>query len=158
MIYWTSLKGNLSSNLFLFTFTIWNLVLCTSWCHESLTASVPSPLFFTSLHFFPIIFLIPLCFLYCYFYFFFRNYMSLRRLSRPWSTQFHLQHPITLRFGLLLRPHTAMSARGCCGVLPAKACAVLNVVSNATRSARTSSMQIAYKVRNYINLYINTSS
>lgn len=77
----------------------------------------------------------------------FRNCTSSKRLSRLWSTQFHLQPPITLRFGRPQPPPTAMSARGCCGGLLVRACAVQNVESNATRNARTCWMQIVYKVR-----------
>lgn len=74
--------------------------------------------------------------------------MSSRRLFRPWSTRFHPQHPTTLRCGQRLHPPTAMSARGCYGALLVRACAAQSVVLNATRSARTCSMQIVYKVRN----------
>lgn len=82
---------------------------------------------------------------------FFRNYMSSRRLSRHWSTRFHPQHPITSRCGRRLRPHTAMSVKGYCGASPVRACAAQSVALNATRSARTCSMQIVYKVRNEIH-------
>lgn len=80
--------------------------------------------------------------------FFSRNSMSSRRLFRPWSTQFHPQHPITLRCGQRLHPPTAMSVRGCYGASLVRACAAQSVALNATRSARTCSMQIVYKVRN----------
>lgn len=80
--------------------------------------------------------------------FFFRNSMSSRKLFRPWSTRFHPQHPITLRCGQRLHPPTAMSARGCYGASLVRACAAQSVALNATRSARTCSMQTVYKVRN----------
>ena len=157
-MYWTTLKGNLSSNLILIYFHSWYEILFSLphggvKQHQAylLCFSHPYILFYHLLH--TSVFLIL-----SNFYLFFRNYTSSRRLSRPWSTRFHPQHPITLRCGPLLRPPTAMSVRGCCGASPAKACAARSVVLNATRSARTCSMQIVYKVRKSINLYINTSS
>jgi len=84
-------------------------------------------------------------------FFFLRNNMSSRRLSRPWSTQFHPQHPITLRCGRRRHRPTAMSARGCCGASPGRACDAQSVASNATISARTCLMQIVYKVRKCIH-------
>lgn len=86
----------------------------------------------------------------------FRNSTSSRRLSRPWSTQFHPRRPIILKCGRPLLPPTAMSARVSCGALLVRACAALSVVLNVTRSARTCSMQIVYKVREQIHLYTNT--
>lgn len=76
-----------------------------------------------------------------------RNCTSSRRPSRRSSIQFHPRRPTTLRCGRPLRPRTAMSARGCCGVSPGRECAAQSVALNVTRSARTSSMQTVYKVR-----------
>lgn len=66
-----------------------------------------------------------------------RKTMCTRRPYRLSSTLYPALHHITLRSGLPLHPHTAMSVRGYCGELPAKACVAPNVGSNAMRSARS---------------------
>ncbi len=140
-MYWTFLKSNLSTKLCFIDFRgCYEIIF--SLPHGTMRVShIPhifSIIFFVSYY----IFILSQCLL-CIF----RNYMSSRRLSRPWSTRFHPQHLITSRCGRRLRPLTAMSVRGCYGALPGRACAAQSVALNATRSARTCSMQIVYKVR-----------
>lgn len=102
--------------------------------------------------FLPLMFAVKLCLgllyvLHFYLYPSHRRVTCIRKPSRLWSTPFPALHPITLRCGRPLRQLIAMSVRGCCGVLPDRVCAVLSVVSNAMRSARTCWMLTVYKVR-----------
>ncbi len=122
-----------------------------SWFLESLTASAILPLFPPIPKSFSVSSYFIISYTFLKPFFIFRNYTSSRRLCKPWSTRFHPQLPITLRCGRRLHPPTAMSARGCCGASPVRACAAPSVALSATRSARTCSMQIVYKVRNEIH-------
>lgn len=76
-----------------------------------------------------------------------RRAMFIRRPYRPSYIQSPAPPRTTLRCGQPPRPLTVTSVRGCCGVLLARACAVLSVESNATRSAKICSMQTVCKVR-----------
>lgn len=75
-----------------------------------------------------------------------RRVMCIRRPSRLWSTPSPVRLLTTLRCGQPLHPPTVTSVRGCCGVSPVRACAAQSAGSNATKSARTSSMPTAYRV------------
>lgn len=75
-----------------------------------------------------------------------RSLMSTRRPYRHSYTLSHAQPHTISRCGQPQRPLTAMSVRDFCGVLLARACAVLSVVSNATRSAKIYSMLTVCRV------------
>lgn len=77
-----------------------------------------------------------------------RRAMSTRRPSRPSYIPSPAPRHTILRCGQPPLPLTATSARGCCGVLLARACAVPSVESNATRSAKISSTLTVCKVSN----------
>lgn len=75
-----------------------------------------------------------------------RRVTYIRRLCRLSSTPSPAPRPITLKFGRPPHPPTAMSARGCCGALPGKACAAPSVGSNVMRSVRSCLMQTVCSV------------
>lgn len=76
-----------------------------------------------------------------------RRVTSTRRPSRPSYIPSPAPPHTILRCGQPPRPLTATSARDCCGVLHARACAVPSVESSATRSAKIYSTLIVCKVR-----------
>lgn len=73
--------------------------------------------------------------------------MSTRRHSRHSYTPFHAPPHIILRCGQPRRPLTVTSVKDFCGVLLARACAVLSVGSNVMRSAKIYSTPIVFRVR-----------
>lgn len=75
-----------------------------------------------------------------------RSLTSTRRPSRHSYTLSHAQPHTISRCGQPQHPLTVMSVRAFCGGLLARACAVLSVVSNATRSAKIYSMPTVCRV------------
>lgn len=75
-----------------------------------------------------------------------RSLTCTKRPSRHSYTLFHAQPRTISRCGQPQRLLTAMSVRDFCGVLLARACAVLSVVSNAMRSAKIYSMLTVFRV------------
>ena len=76
-----------------------------------------------------------------------RNSTCIRRLCKRSFIQFPLRRLTTLSFGARRRQRTVSSAKACCGALPDKEFAVLNVESRRMKNAKICSMLIAFNVR-----------